>query len=522
VLRKAIDGGEHATHDSAVAADVAGRGVSGAGSPLPHLQQIQTSFGRHDVSGVQAHQGAAAATAAHELGASGFAIGDRVGFEGAPDLHTAAHEAAHVVQQRAGVQLRGGIDGGPSDPYEQHADQVANKVVRGESAEALLDAYAGAGGPPAVQRKTETPSGMVNARRYLELNASRAGEVIAQHLLQQRLPQPHPRLEWRNEKLFYQKLLYGLSGILKFQSPYDVAQLLAPGDPYGTVDQLRLLTGPVETPDSTDDMKGGPVGPWMWSAPVGLGIAQLVEQALIDSVYRLGLRYLAIAETLTSGSTTVDPDAIARSHPMDRFTVGPLCQPGVFAVTAEGKQKRATAKRDPKKPATLTWVGRQNKELWNWVRASPADTTVEDVSAALFDYMTTRDHETRADYYATFLTAAPPMFGIPPQWAKTFEETKDFRRAQIAGADTDHTGTGGRARTSRRHDPRRRQAGVPLDRRQRQHLGLGRSRALPRRHHGRRCDGRRRAAHVYARPEARTDQDLRARSSGRRDARRRA
>lgn len=295
------------------------------------------------------------------------------------------------------------------------------------------------GGAPAVQRKTETPSGMVNARRYLELNAFRTDEVIAQHLLQQRLPQPHPRLEWRNEKLFYQKLLYGLSGILKFQSPHDVAQLLAPGDPYGTVDQLRPLTKAVEAPDSTYDMKGGPVGPWTWSAPVGLGIAQLVEQALIDSVYRLGPRYLAIAETLTSGSTTVDPDDIARSHPMDRFTVGPMCHPGVFAVIAEGKPrtKKSAAKRDPKQPVTLTWVGRKNKELWNWVRASPADATVEDVSAALFEYMTTRDHETRADYYATFLTAAPPMFGIPPQWAKTFEETKDFRPAQIAGADTD-------------------------------------------------------------------------------------
>lgn len=281
---------------------------------------------------------------------------------------------------------------------------------------------------------------MVDARRYLELNAFRTNEVIAQHLLQQRLPQPHPRLEWRNEKLFYQKLLHGLSGILRFASPYDVAQLLAPGDPYDTVDQLRPLTKAVETPDSLDspgDMKGGPVGPWTWSAPVGLAIAQLVEQALIDSMYRLGPRYLAIAETLTSGSTTVDPDAIARSHPMDRFTVGPMCQPGVFAVVADGKPKKAAATRDPKRPVTLTWVGRQNKELWNWVRASPADATVEEVSTALFAYMTTRDHTTRADYYATFLTAAPPMFGIPPQWAKTFEETKDFRPAQIASADTD-------------------------------------------------------------------------------------
>jgi len=425
--------------------EIAARGVAGATAPLPYQDVIQASFGRHDISHVSSVSGGAAAESAGELGASAFAVGDRVGFASAPDLHTAAHEATHVVQQRAGVQLRGGIDGGAGDPYEQHADQVADKVVRGESAEALLDAHAGAGGAPAVQRKTTAQSGMVNAQRYLELNAFRTDEAIAQHLLQQRLPQPHPRLEWHNEKLFYQKLVFGLSGILKFQSPQDVAQLLAPADPYGTVDQLRPLTKAVAGPGSDEDAMRGPVGPWTWSAPVGLAIAQLVEQALIDSLYRLGPRYLAIAETLTSGSTTVEPDRIARSHPMDRFTVGPMCQPGVFTVVPEGKPKtpktpktnNAAARRDPSKAVTLTWVGRENKELWNWVRASPADATVEEVSAVLFEYMTTRDHETRADYYATFLTAAPPMFGIPPQWAKTFEETRSFRPAQIAAADTD-------------------------------------------------------------------------------------
>src|SRR5262249_23192845 len=54
-------------------------------------------------------------------------------------LHTAAHEAAHVIQQRNGVRLPGGIDH-PGDRHEQHADLVADRVVRGESVEELLDA----------------------------------------------------------------------------------------------------------------------------------------------------------------------------------------------------------------------------------------------------------------------------------------------------------------------------------------------------------------------------------------------
>jgi hypothetical protein len=63
------------------------------------------------------------------------------GVAGAPDLHTAAHEAAHVVQQQAGVQLKGGV-GAVGDSYELHADAVADAVVQGKSAEGLLDQMA--------------------------------------------------------------------------------------------------------------------------------------------------------------------------------------------------------------------------------------------------------------------------------------------------------------------------------------------------------------------------------------------
>src|SRR6185503_10445253 len=89
------------------------------------------------------------------LGASAYATGDHVAFRGAPDLHTAAHEAAHVVQQRAGV-ARKALDGGAADSFEQHADRVADAVVGGQSAEPLLDQVAGQGAsaPAAtIQRK---------------------------------------------------------------------------------------------------------------------------------------------------------------------------------------------------------------------------------------------------------------------------------------------------------------------------------------------------------------------------------
>jgi nucleoid-associated protein YgaU len=143
-----------AVHDEAVqrreggaqsASDVQGvaaAGVSGAGTTLPHFDLIQRAFGRHDVSGIQAHVGGPAAAASDAIGANAYATGSHMAFRESPDLHTAAHEAAHVVQQRGGVQLKGSV-GEAGDRYEQHADAVADRVVRGESAEGLLDEMAG-------------------------------------------------------------------------------------------------------------------------------------------------------------------------------------------------------------------------------------------------------------------------------------------------------------------------------------------------------------------------------------------
>jgi hypothetical protein len=135
----------------------AAHGVSGAGGPLPHLARIQASFGHHDLGGVRAHTDARAAAGAGAMGARGFAVGDRVAFDGAPDLHLAAHEAAHVVQQRGGVQLDGGV-GQDDDAHERHADAVADRVVAGQDASSLLDLFGHRGAPSAgVQQRKARP-----------------------------------------------------------------------------------------------------------------------------------------------------------------------------------------------------------------------------------------------------------------------------------------------------------------------------------------------------------------------------
>jgi len=122
--------------------DIAARGTQGAGGSLPYADKIQAAFGRHDISNVQAYSGGAAAEASTAMGAEAYASGNNIAFKSSPSLHTAAHEAAHVVQQRAGVSLQGGV-GKAGDSYEQHADSVADAVVAGRSAESILDKMAG-------------------------------------------------------------------------------------------------------------------------------------------------------------------------------------------------------------------------------------------------------------------------------------------------------------------------------------------------------------------------------------------
>jgi hypothetical protein len=151
---------------------IANAGVRGAGVALPHLDTIQRAFGRHDVTDVRAHVGGDAAQASSAIGAHAYTTGRDIAFASAPDLELAAHEAAHVVQQRAGVALKDGV-GRAGDSYEQHADRVAAAVVRGDSAEPIIDQLGGGGRQDtAVQRRDAEagdPAGVLAPGRNAEI-----------------------------------------------------------------------------------------------------------------------------------------------------------------------------------------------------------------------------------------------------------------------------------------------------------------------------------------------------------------
>jgi hypothetical protein len=155
-LQQRATGGDAGVQHTAAIHASAQRGIATAGASLPHAETIQRAFGRHDVSGIKAHTGLEAAASARAMGAEAYATENHVVLGGGTDLHTVAHEAAHVVQQRGGVLLKDGV-GRMNDHYEQHADAVADRVVRGESAEALFSDMTHTGGDAAVQLRGSRP-----------------------------------------------------------------------------------------------------------------------------------------------------------------------------------------------------------------------------------------------------------------------------------------------------------------------------------------------------------------------------
>ena len=181
----------------AVARDAAQLGTSGPASSLPHLAQIQKSFGRHDVSGVAAHVDDAAAVGARRMGALAFTTGEHVAFAESPTLRTSAHEAAHVIQQRTGIELGDGL-GRTGDRFERHADQVAERVAAGQSSESLLETFAstpgaaGTRGAAPVQRKPRKASGSHHAVvtiRYIDDSTELGHRLVARISRETGIPQ---------------------------------------------------------------------------------------------------------------------------------------------------------------------------------------------------------------------------------------------------------------------------------------------------------------------------------------------
>ena len=447
----------------------AAQGVGKATGVLPHLARIQRAFGRHDVTDIRVEVGGAAAEAAGAIGAEAYAAGNRIAFAAPPDLHTAAHEAAHVVQQRAGITVPGGV-GTAGDGHERHADRVADAVVAGRSAEAILDEVApGAAArtiaTPAVQRKeaeepkpVKVPAGKyVTAPRYVKGHAREIAAVIHAHLTSAAIGPGHPRLAWHDLDKFNAELWKQLDRLLgRFADPEAFRSVLIPNDPYELIDEMRPIAG-YEKPIGTDPLYGGKAGLITYRPSIALAVAQLFEGAIVRSLGRIAPRWLAEADLAAGGpgrahgkGLSITTTNLAMSHHMDRAVVPALLVPGVLDVRAatkdEAKQRaddaahgRAAPTAPPpgRRKLEVEWQGPKNRLMWNWLRVkSPADATAEEVAAHVFEFAASNYGETNGSFLAYGLTAAPPFFALPGTWARRIPEMNAFAPA---AADKDTT-----------------------------------------------------------------------------------
>jgi hypothetical protein len=109
---------------------IAAQGTHGAGEPLPYLDRIQASL---DGMTLPACARTKAATRRRRPPGSGRRRSPSTTRSDSRRHRICTRRRTRpriVVQQRGGVQLRGGV-GQPGDEYERHADEVADAVVAG-------------------------------------------------------------------------------------------------------------------------------------------------------------------------------------------------------------------------------------------------------------------------------------------------------------------------------------------------------------------------------------------------------
>lgn len=296
--------------------------------------------------------------------------------------------------------------------------------------------------------KGRSPS--VTAREYANLWSREIMAAVLRSFAAQGLPPLHRRLGWACDTgviidqlqivLDLERERFGREG------EEQLRQIFYPSDVLALIDSYRpVAPQPSEAP-RLHHLDDGPVGPATWQPALG-GVLAAEAQALLGaSLRRMGSRYVAAADLLAARGMTdeqihlkLTPELVT-STPIDLLVARLISSNGAITYRAPTARDRATEERAATKGADgdrwsgprpgglrsvrALWQGDRDPALWNWVRVeAPADATAEEVAATLFD---DRDGTPRS-YLAPFLTAAPPYFAIPPEWAARIPEARLHR-----------------------------------------------------------------------------------------------
>jgi hypothetical protein len=408
---------------------VARDGVRGPAVPYPHRGAIERSFGR-SLDAV-AHVGGDAAPAARAIGADAFALGNQVGFASEPSLFVAAHEAAHTMQSSASVHRFAAEHDPAEDPHEAHANAVASRVVRGESAADLLDGDGPTGaevvrrhGPFDYERFMDQE---VSAATYVRVNAKQLYLAVKAKLVT--LPVALPTA--------FASFVEGPDAFLRHfidasmnpanrdydQWPAVARAMVRPEDFSALIDRGRIIVGKKQDKAGIDHE----TGPVRWHADVALPLVDAIMRRLKASLARLMPRYLAarcgagVAVPEGNGPwPQPDPDAILASHPCDWVTIQALCRDGVIDVDAAGYRRAHDITAEtvaPAKPAKD--LGDPKRVRWDFVDdpKAPNLIVIQEPRGATVEQVATHFFGSSQDAYR-FVGSSPPYFALPMDVAR--------------------------------------------------------------------------------------------------------
>lgn len=255
---------------------------------------------------------------------------------------------------------------------------------------------------------------------YLKVNENHVWPAVRDHFASLVWPTPDPRISWDDQRRFAQKLAESLSSTVHFDEPSQLREVVFPANPVFVLEPLYPGTNT------------------LWVPTMGTALGQMLQDAIIPSLARIGLRWVAAAQHAPNPEAATDPTAplvhynqIITSAPIDRVVAFALCAAGSVWLAGGTAGKAVASKPQPLRVVkTLEWQGGRDRSLWNWVKAvDPPDATAEEIAAALFKRHDGRYSGEATSFDAYALTTAPPMFGVPPSWARSIRGAKDHAPA---------------------------------------------------------------------------------------------
>ena len=360
---------------------------------------------------------------------------------------------------RAGVRVTT-----PGEAVEREASAVAAGATRGKPARRATQVVQqnGATSRSPLMRspspnKVDDPH-QVTAAGYAHLHRKPILDAIEGLLTTVKLPNPHPRLTWLEDAQPWTALARELrahlnadkgiaaNSLRELMPGVQLAQLIdsARGMPPQEPEAYhRLDTGtPPPPPDPVTQARNaaerqltalnfttdsgpsgwhylyGPRGPDAWQASVGSAIASALYPKILDSLYRMGGRFLALLELSDKARRKLADTVVVTSLPLDDVVLAALAVPGQLR-TAKGDSSKdnVDGKRAVGGPRDLkfSWLGEQDRTVRNWIRVwSPVDPTPDDVANMLIQSRWISPYDLNAELLLRIRTnASPPYFWVP-------------------------------------------------------------------------------------------------------------